>query len=269
MTSGPYAGYTNYHSYLSLYNGKLPLLVPALESYLVTVEVEGLGTATVDGATSKRVSRNTTCSLVAIPADRQRFVGWYIDGTLLSTDPTYTYTPTKNVTIVAKFELNQFEIKVSNGDTANLISAVKSPDGTLEPGNPDLYLGGTTITFTATPRERDNTYAYVFDHWEINSTEVSRDNPYVATVGSGALNKPCTVVAKGKKISLGKYYIIYNPWECDGKIENTTTGEKCDETQVGIRSVKGIPGDRLKLYANPDSNYKFVRWDRRRDDDDS
>lgn len=46
---------------------------------------------------------NSSCTLVATPADRFAFNNWTKDGVVVSTNPTYNFTVTENVNLVANF----------------------------------------------------------------------------------------------------------------------------------------------------------------------
>lgn len=74
--------------------------------YDVTLTTEGNGSAYIGtpGATSARCSAGGSITLTAVPADIEEFIGWQDgNGTSLSTNKSYTYTPSADIAIKAVF----------------------------------------------------------------------------------------------------------------------------------------------------------------------
>lgn len=71
----------------------------AVQEYTVTVTVEGAGTVSGGGSGVYGEFKK----LSATPDSGTKFVGWYLDGVLLSNDPEYRVCITKDMELVAKF----------------------------------------------------------------------------------------------------------------------------------------------------------------------
>ena len=67
----------------------------------VFTSVNPVGTGTVSG--TGVYNYGTTCTLTATPADDYAFSKWTINGEVVSTDPTYAFTVTEDVSVVANF----------------------------------------------------------------------------------------------------------------------------------------------------------------------
>ena len=74
--------------------------------YDVTLTIEGNGTAYIGtpGTTSARCNANGSVTLTATPGTAEEFIGWQTaDGTGISTDKSYTYTPSSDIALKAVF----------------------------------------------------------------------------------------------------------------------------------------------------------------------
>ncbi|MCL2540245.1 MAG: InlB B-repeat-containing protein [Firmicutes bacterium] len=128
------------------------------ESVLVTVGVYG-GNPTVgsvSGGGSKEY--NSTVEVVATPAGGYYFDYWIIDDIpmILFKNPTYSFTVTSDISLVAVFALQQIQVTVAagTGGTAEIVEA-----GT---GGTEYFAGfNQQITIKATPGA-----GYVFVRWE-------------------------------------------------------------------------------------------------------
>ena len=126
----------------------------------VTAE-NGTVTAASGLVISKEASypHGTVAKLTATPADHYVFVSWTKGGEVVSTEPTYTFTITEDVELVANFALDTHTV------------AVTAENGTVS--GADSYTHGTEVTLTATPD-----FDYEFVKWSNGSTE----NPLTITV---------------------------------------------------------------------------------------
>lgn len=118
--------------------------------------VEGSGTYNYDA----------TCTLTATASTGYHFVNWTEDGSVVSTDASYSFIVNDDRTLVANFALNDYTI------TASANPAIG--------GNVDgagTYAHGTTCTVTASP----NTNC-TFNNWTENGNVVSTDATYSFTV---------------------------------------------------------------------------------------
>ena len=128
---------------------------------ITDVNLENAGTVT--GAGEYMHGTNATVMAVANPG--YAFVYWTLDGEIVSTEPSYTFTVTRPVIIIANFEL------------LCSITAITSPEdaGTVI-GTGD-YAPGTSATLVATPNE-----GYAFNCWTLDGEVVSTEPSYTFTV---------------------------------------------------------------------------------------
>ena len=108
-----------------------------------------------------------TATLIATPAANHRFVNWTKGEEIVSTEATYSFVVTEDVTLTANFEaIPQYTISVSAND---------GEMGSVTGGG--TYYEGSTATLTATP-----VGGYVFEKWSDDNT----DNPRTITVSEAA-----------------------------------------------------------------------------------
>ncbi len=129
----------------------------------VTVNDPAMGTVTGAG----EYKENETATLTATPAEHHRFVNWTKSAEIVSTEATYSFAVTENITLTATFEaIPQYTISVSAND---------GEMGSVTGGG--TYYEGATATLTATAKG-----GYVFEKWSDDNT----DNPRTITVGEAA-----------------------------------------------------------------------------------
>lgn len=139
--------------------------VKMLSGNLHTVTVVA-DNGTVDG-NAGTYENGATATLTAKPNTGYKFVSWTKEGTVVSTDATYTFTVTEDVTLVANFEaLPQYTITATSNDAAM---------GTVTGGG--TYYLGTEVTLTASA-----VGGYVFSNWSDGNT----DNPRTIQVTADA-----------------------------------------------------------------------------------
>ena len=139
--------------------------VKMLSGNLHTVTVVA-DNGTVDG-NAGTYEDGATATLTAKPNTGYKFVNWTKEGTEVSTDVTYTFTVTEDVTLVANFEaLPQYTITATSNDDAM---------GTVTGGG--TYYEGTEVTLTASA-----VGGYVFSNWSDGNT----DNPRTIQVTANA-----------------------------------------------------------------------------------
>ena len=138
--------------------------VKMLSGNLHTVTVVA-DNGTVDG-NAGTYEYGATATLTAKPNTGYKFVNWTKEGTVVSTDATYTFTVTEDVTLVANFEaLLQYTITATyDGEMGSVTGG-----GT--------YYEGSTATLTATP-----VGGFVFEKWSDDNTA----NPRTITVSKAA-----------------------------------------------------------------------------------
>lgn len=134
-------------------------------------------TATVDPANSGEISgdgvyeQGTTCTLTATANAGYTFAHWIENGSVVSSDSTYSFDVIENRTLVAQFQINSYTVTTS---------ALPVEAGTVSGGG--TYTHGESCTLTATPAT-----GYVFAYWTKNGIEVSIDSIYTFTVTESAI----------------------------------------------------------------------------------
>ena len=131
--------------------------------YTVTTTAEN-GTITGNAGTYEEGAEVT---LTATPNRGYRFLNWIKGGDIVSTLPTYTFTITENIELVANFEaLTPYTITV---ETSNVEQGSVTGGGT--------YYEGEEVTIKATA-----VGGFVFEKWSDDNT----DNPRTITVNETA-----------------------------------------------------------------------------------
>ena len=135
-----------------------------LNSYAITASANPSEGGTVTGAGT--YNHFETCTLMAEANVGYNFVNWTLDGTVVSTDPTYTFMVTGAGDYVANFSLKTYEI-----------TATVTPTGAGTVNGTGIYTHGTQCTLTAIPSE-----GFAFSNWMENGEVVSNDATYAFTV---------------------------------------------------------------------------------------
>ena len=129
-------------------------------TYNVTVLASPAAGGEVTGGGS--YAEGASCTVTATPAEGYTFVNWAENGTVLSTDPSYTFTVNENHTLVANFTVQSYTITLTANPTEG---------GTLTGGG--TYNHGQYCTAVATEAP-----GYTFVNWTEDGTEVSTDASY-------------------------------------------------------------------------------------------
>ncbi len=138
----------------------------SLRSYIISASASPSAGGSVSGAGNYYYG--ATCTLTATANTGYTFTNWTKNGTVVSTNASYSFTVTSSGTYVAHFSLNSYTISAS---------ASPSTGGTVSGGG--TYNYGATCTLTATA----NT-GYTFTNWTKNGTVVSTNASYSFTVTS-------------------------------------------------------------------------------------
>lgn len=166
--------------------------------------------------------QGTSCTLVATPNTGYTFVNWTQNGSVVSTNASYTFTVTGDAAFVANFNPNSYEITV----TANPLEG-----GTV--GGAGTYNHGTTAVLTATASE-----GYSFTFWTKNGATVSSNATYSFTV-TGA----------------GDYVANFS-------LNSYTVTVSANPTQAGTVTGAGTytHGASATLTATENTGYTFANW---------
>ena len=133
-------------------------------SYSVTASANPTAGGSVTGAGT--YNAYSLCTLTATANTGYTFVNWTRNGSVASTDATYSFYVSETAVCIANFTL----------DTYTIAAKADPEEGGTVTGS-DIYGYGTTATLTATPAE-----GYSFVNWTENGTEVSTDASYSFTV---------------------------------------------------------------------------------------
>ena len=228
-------------------------------SYYISANATSGGTATGTGT----YEHGTTCTLQATATSPAvSFINWTKNGTVVSTNPIYSFTVTEDGDYVANFQLTDYSVTAT---------ASPSEGGTVTGGGSFNY--GGYCTLTATP---DSGYHFV--NWTKNGTAVST-NPTICFwvyesanyVANFALSQDCviwavatpaaggTVIGEGlysygstctlTAIANTGYNFLY--WKKDNVTVSTNPTYSFTVTEAGIYRAFFSPGYTVTTVANP------------------
>lgn len=136
----------------------------ALNTYTITAIADPVAGGTVSGANT--YNHGASCTLTATANTGYTFVNWTKNGTVVSTNASYTFTVSEAGSYVAHFSLNSYNVTATANPTAG---------GTVSGAGE--YNHGAPCTVTATA----NT-GYTFSNWTENGNIVSTNASYTFTV---------------------------------------------------------------------------------------
>ena len=135
--------------------------------YTITVNANNNAWGTVSGG--GQYNAGATCTLHATPASGYQFDSWKKNGTVVSTNPNYSFTVTENATYTAYFSAEPV--------TYYTITTNVTPSGSGTVTGGGTYPAGSSITLEAIPNN-----GYAFSQWQDGSTS----NPRTITVNGDA-----------------------------------------------------------------------------------
>ena len=154
-------------------------------SYNVTASANPSAGGSVTGGGN--YTAYTLCTLTATANPGYTFSNWTRNGSVASTNTTYSFYVSEAATCVANFTLNTFNVAAK---------ATPEEGGTVTGAG--TYGYGSTCTLTATPNA-----GYQFVNWTVNGEEVSADLEYSFTVTeSVAVEANFSVDAEYQEFSL-------------------------------------------------------------------
>ena len=134
----------------------------AINTYTLALSPNPAAGGTTSGAGSFNAGSSVTATATANTG--YTFVNWTDNGTIASTNATYTFTLNANRSLIANFSANTFTLNV----TATNGTVVKNP-------NQATYNSGSTVQLTATPNS-----GYAFTSWSGDAT--GSTNPLTVTM---------------------------------------------------------------------------------------
>ena len=191
-----------------------------INSYNITATANPTNSGTVSG--TGQYNHGTSCTLTATANTGYTFTNWTENGSVVSTNASYSFTVEANRSLVANFTANTYTI----GVTAN-----PSNGGTVSGGGSFTHGQSCTVSATA------NT-GYTFINWTENGAQVSSQAEYTFSVNGNR-----NLVAN---FSTQNYIISVSADPLDGGVVTGSGGYDY--------------GDECTLTATANEDYKFVNW---------
>ena len=192
-------------------------------TYNVTATPNNSSYGSVSGG-GNNLGCGSSCTLTATANTGYGFMGWQLNGNIVSTDNPYTITVNANAAYTAVFE------QVSQ----HTITVTQATGGTISVSANTAYMGNV-ITLTATPES-----GYFFVEWLV---EDASHNPITVTNNQFTMpNSDVTVTAtftQGFTVTLNQ----------------TPNGTISADQTTNLQ-----PGDIVTLTATPDSDCVFLAW---------
>ncbi len=135
--------------------------------YTITANSNNTSWGTVSGGGT--YNAGATCTLTATPASGYQFESWKKNGSVVSTNATYSFTVTENATYTAYFSIVPVTYYTINTNVTPTGAGTVSGGGT--------YAEGASVTLTATANN-----GYTFSQWQDGNTQ----NPRTITVTGNA-----------------------------------------------------------------------------------
>lgn len=185
--------------------------------YTVTLNTEDKEKGTVKALEEKEYKSGEKIVLRATPAEEYVFSGWYISNELISTQNPYTYEVKDNVTIIAKFKLEE----VTETPETYTVTLTAGEGGTVTELEQTEYEANSEITLQATANEGYNFLGFYDD-----TTLISLENPYTYTV-----SKNVNITAKFEVIEVTEpqptsaKYFTFDGNACTGYIGDPNVPE--------------------------------------------
>ena len=188
-----------------------------IKSYTVNATSEDTNKGTVSPA-GQTVEHGANATVVATSKAAYNFAGWYNGATKVSSNASYTFAVTANISLTAKFTIKTFTTTTAN-----------STGGTASVNKSSVEYGGSAI-WTATPST-----GYNFSKWSNGSTT----NPL--TVSNITANTHITPV-----FVLKSYTVTWNP---NGGTVNPTSTTKTHGSTLGTLPTPTRAADAQYTYT--------------------
>lgn len=163
-----------------------------IKSYVVNAVSDDTTKGIVSPA-GQTVEHGKNATVTANRKTGYKFDGWYNENTKVTSTNPYTFAPTANITLTAKWAINT---------VSDIIKISPSGGGTVSP-NPVTGQENTIISVTATPAT-----GYNFKHWRYNDSSASGGY-------SESTTNPLRVIITGKRditavFKLKSYTVTWN-----------------------------------------------------------
>ncbi len=213
--------------------------VPPTYTVSVAANPTNGGNVTGGGTYAEGVS----CTVMATPNSNYTFTNWTENGTVVSTNASYTFTVNESHTLVANFTYVPPTFIVN-------VSANPANGGSVTGGG--NFTEGQSCTVTATPNTN-----FTFINWTENGSYVSSDASYTFTVNSNR-----NLVAHFTEIPLPTYTInvAANPANAGTVIGNGTyqEGQSCTVAAIPATGYSFINWTENEVEVSTNSNYTFI-----------
>ncbi len=193
-------------------------------TYTIAVSANPTNGGTVTGGGT--YNQGQSCTVTATANSGFTFTNWTENGSVVSTQASYTFTVNSNRTLVANFQAQPQSYTIT-------VSANPANGGTVTGGG--TYQQGQSCTVSATPAN-----GYTFLRWTENGTQVSTNANYTFTVTGNR-----TLVA-----------------QFQAQPQNYTISVSANPTNGGTVSGGGTyqQGQTCTVSATPANGYTFVKW---------
>ena len=183
----------------------------------ISVTVEGEGTANVNGEQSVTVDKDTEVTLTATEG-AQTFVGWELNGVLVSDATSYTITATDDVTYTAVFAAEVYSLQVQ----ATTDMAAEDDRFTISQSVSNVCVGSKVILTAEQP-----TNGYNFVGWYMADAELNFENNKVSS-------KYTTVVTITEENLITDYGLVAVFGKFSAGSEMTITADASTEVTVTV-----------------------------------
>ena len=193
-------------------------------TYNISVSANPTNGGTVTGGGT--YNQGQSCTVTATANSGFTFTNWTENGSVVSTNASYTFTVTSNRTLVANFQTQTQSYTIT-------VSANPSNGGSVTGGG--SYSQGQSCTVTATAKS-----GYTFTNWTENGNVVSTNASYTFTVTNNR-----NLVANFQ-----------------AQTQNYTINVSADPAEGGNVSGGGTyqQGQSCTVTATANTGYNFVKW---------
>ncbi|HWD20921.1 MAG TPA: LamG-like jellyroll fold domain-containing protein, partial [Verrucomicrobiae bacterium] len=139
--------------------------------YNVTLQSSPVAAGIITGGGTYAAQASVTVNAAPNSGAPWIFTGWSLNGVIVSTNSTYTFTLANDLTLVATFALPSFTVAASN-----------NPAGAGSINGLGTFVWGSTAMLTANP-----VFGYAFQHWsDNNGVQIGAARTLAVTVLSNA-----------------------------------------------------------------------------------